>query len=159
LPTLFAAPSSGKYQGKLGDPKRTSKKRGLGGLRLTGSMGVFPEAIYRPRLGRLRLKEHGYLPTGEVKVLSATVTEQSGHWDVCVLGEHEQPALPMNRGPVVGVDLGLTRLATRSDGAIEENPRHLKQRRRKIKRLHRAVTRKRTGSHTRQKAARCLGVQ
>ena len=150
---------AGKYQGKLGYPKRTSKKRGLGGFRLTGSIGVFPEAIYLPRLGRLRLKEHGYLPTGEVKVLSATVTEQSGHWYVSVLVEQEQPELPANTGPVVGVDLGLKRLATLSDGAIEENPRHLKQRLRKIKRLHRAVTRKRKGSHNRKKAARRLGAQ
>ncbi|HEX9413633.1 MAG TPA: transposase, partial [Ktedonobacterales bacterium] len=100
---------AGKYQGKLGYPKRKSKKRGLGGFRLTGSIGVFPEAIYLPRLGRLRLKEHGYLPTGEVKVLSATVTEQAGHWYVSVLVEQEQPELPVNTGPVVGVDLGLKR--------------------------------------------------
>ena len=37
-----------------------------------------------PRLGRLRLKERGYLPTGRVQILSATVSEQAGHWYVSV---------------------------------------------------------------------------
>jgi len=45
---------------------------------------IFPDAIQLPRLprlGRLRLKEHGYLPTAAagVKVLTATVSEQAGH--------------------------------------------------------------------------------
>jgi putative transposase len=93
-----------------------------------------------------------------VKVLAATVSEQAGHWDVSVLVEQEQ-AVPEQSGPVVGVDLGLKRLATLSDGTIEENPRHLKQQLRKRKRLHRAVARKRKGSQNRQKAARRLGGQ
>jgi putative transposase len=76
---------AGKDRGKLGYPKRKSKKRGRSGFRLTGSITVFPDAVHLPRLGRLRLKERGYLPTGAVKGHSATVTEQSGHWYVSVL--------------------------------------------------------------------------
>jgi putative transposase len=68
----------GKLHGKLGYPWRKSKKRGLGGFRLTGAIVVFPNAVQLPRLGRLRLKERGYLPTGGVKVLSAIVSEQAG---------------------------------------------------------------------------------
>src|SRR5258707_8358031 len=89
-------------------------------------------------------------------MLSATVSEQAGHWYVSVLVEQEH-VVPENTGPVVGVDLGLKRLATMSDGGTAENPRHLKTRLRKIKRLHRAVTRKVKGSQNRKKAARCLG--
>jgi putative transposase len=63
----------GKLHGKPGYPKRKSKKRGLGSFRLTGAIVVFPGVIQLPRLGQLRLKERGYLPTGGVKVLSATV--------------------------------------------------------------------------------------
>jgi len=146
----------GKLRGKVGYPKRKTKKCGLGGFRLTGSLVVFPDAIQLPRLGRLRLKERGYLPT-HAKILSATVTEQAGHWYVSVLVEQEHVVLE-NTGPVVGVDLGLKRLATISDGGTAENPRHLKTRLRKIKRLHRAVTRKAKGSQNRKKAARRLGT-
>ncbi|HEV2460464.1 MAG TPA: RNA-guided endonuclease TnpB family protein, partial [Ktedonobacterales bacterium] len=67
--------------------------------------------------------------------------------------------VPENTGPVVGVDLGLKRLATMSDGQIEENPRHLKKRLKKIKRLQRAVSRKVKGSQNRKKAARKLGAE
>src|SRR5258708_27987130 len=55
----------GKHRGKVGYPRFKSKKRGLGSFRLTGSMVAFPAAIQLPRLGRLRLKERGYLPTAE----------------------------------------------------------------------------------------------
>jgi len=151
-------PKQGKLCGKVGYPRRKSKKRGLGGFRLTGAIVVFPDAIQLPRLGRLRLKERSYLPTGGVKVPSATVTEQAGHWYVSVLVEQEH-VVPENTGPVVGVDLGLKRLATLSDGHVEENPRHLKRRLKKIKRLQRAVSRKVKGSQNRKKAARRLGTQ
>src|SRR5260221_6708409 len=147
----------GKLRGKLGYPTRKSKKRGLGGFRLTGAIAVFPHAVQLPRLGRLRLKERSYLPA-DAKILSATVTEHAGHWYVSVLVEQEH-VVPANRGPAVGVDLGMKRLATLSDGAEEPNPRHLKRRLKKIKRLHRAVSRKVKGSQNRKKAARRLGTQ
>jgi putative transposase len=141
----------GKVCGKVGYPQRKSRKRGLGSFRLTGSIFVFPDAIQVPRLGLLRLKERSYLPTS-AKILSATVSEQAGHWYVSLLVEQEYAA-PINTGPVVGVDLGIKRLATLSDGTEEPNPRHLKQRLRKIKRCQRAVSRKQRGSRNRWKAA------
>jgi putative transposase len=147
----------GKLRGKVGYPTRKSKQRGLGSLRLTGTLVVFPGAIQLPRLGRLRLNERGYLPTGGVRILSATVSEQAGHGYVSVLVKQEH-AIPANRGPAVGVDLGMKRLATLSDGAEEPTPRHLKRRLRKIKRCPRTVSRRRKpkGSHNRRKAVRRL---
>jgi putative transposase len=148
----------GALRGTVGYPTRKSKKRGLGGFRLTGSIVVFPQAIQLPRLGRLRLKERGYLPTSGVKLLSATVSEQAGHWYVSVLVEQEQ-TVPANRGPVVGVDLGVKKLAMLSDGTEEPNPRHLTRRLRKFTRCQRAVSRKVKGSQNRKKAARRLAAQ
>ncbi len=147
----------GQYTGKLGFPKPKSKKQGLGSFRLTGSIAIFPEAIQLPRLGRLRLKERGYLPVAGVKVLSATVSEQAGHWDVSVQVEQDQ-AVPTNTGPVVGVDLGVQALATCSGGTVIANPRHLKRRLNKLKRLHRMVSRRTKGSKNRKKAAKRLGT-
>jgi putative transposase len=146
----------GQWRGKLGYPQRKSKKRGLGSFRLTGSIAVFPDAIQLPRLGRLRLKEHGYLPTSGGKILSATVSEQAGHWYVSIQVEHEHIA-PANSGPIVGVDLGVKTLATLSDGTTIPNPRHLQHRLKRIKRFHRAVSRKVKGSHNRKKALQTLG--
>ncbi len=148
----------GKWKGKLGYPRPKSKKQGLGSFRLTGSIVVFPDAIQLPRLGRVRLKERGYLPvtsTAGVKLLSATVSEQAGHWYVSVLVEQEQ-SVPENTGPIVGVDLGVKRLATLSDGTVIANPKPLKRRLKKLKRLHRALSRKVKGSKNRRKAAKRL---
>jgi putative transposase len=140
----------GKLRGKVGYPQRKTRKRGLGSFRLTGVIVVFPNAIQLPRLGRLRLKERGYLPI-DAKVLSATVSEQAGHWYVSLLVEQEH-VVPANRGPVVGVDLGIKKLATISDGEEQPNPRYLRYCLKKLKRLQRAVSCKRKGSRNRAKA-------
>ncbi|HEV2458680.1 MAG TPA: RNA-guided endonuclease TnpB family protein [Ktedonobacterales bacterium] len=149
---------AGRLKGKLGYPQRKTKKTGLGSFRLTGTIVVFPDAIQLPRLRRLRLKERGYLPvtgTPGVKVRSATVSEQAGHWYVSVAVEQEQ-TVPANSGPVVGVDLGVKALATLSDGTVIANPKPLKRRLKELKRLHRAVSRKQKGSKNRKKAVRRL---
>ncbi|HLW03225.1 MAG TPA: RNA-guided endonuclease TnpB family protein [Ktedonobacterales bacterium] len=150
-----ALKKAGQLRGKVGYPTFKSKKKGLGSFRLTGSIAIFADAIQLPRLGRLRLKEKHYLPTDGVKIRSATVSEQAGHWYVSVQVEQEQ-VVPANAGPVVGVDLGVKSLATFSDGTVIANPRHLKRRLKKIKRFHRAVSRKQKGSKNRRKAANRL---
>jgi putative transposase len=119
---------------------------------------IFPKAIQLPRLGRLRLKEKDYLPTQGVTVLSATVSEEAGHWYISVQVAEEREA-PINTGPVVGVDLGLKALATLSDGTVIPNPRHLKQKLKKLKRLHRRVSRRKEGGKNRKKAVQQLRKQ
>ena len=57
-----ALKKEGKLQGPVGFPRFKSRKRGLGSFRLTGSIRIFEDSIQLPRLGRLRLKERGYLP-------------------------------------------------------------------------------------------------
>src|SRR5262249_10281251 len=146
---------AGKLKSQTGYPQPKTKKQGLGSFRLTGSIVIFPDAIQSPRLGRLRRKEQGYLPTAGVKVLSATVSEQAGHWYVSAQVEHEQ-TVSANFGPVVGVDLGVKTLATLSDGTTVPNPKPLKRRLKQLKRLQRAVSRKHKGIKNRYKAARKL---
>jgi putative transposase len=150
-----ALKKQGKWKGKLGYPQFKTKKRGLGSFRLTGRIVVSDRAIRLPRLGRLRLKERVYLPTGGVSILSATVSEKAGHWYVSVQVEQEQ-AIPENTGPVVGIDLGIKHLATLSDGEVIPNPCHLKRRLKKLKRLQRVVSRRQKGGKNRKKAVRKL---
>jgi putative transposase len=145
----------GKWQGTLGYPRFKTRKNGPGSFRLTGRIVVSEKAIVLPRLGRLRLKERGYFPTNGVQILSATVSEQAGHWYVSVQVEEEQ-AVPENTGPVIGIDLGIKALATLSDGEVIPNPRHLKRRLKKLKRLQRVVSRRQKGSKNRKKAVKKL---
>ena len=65
--------AQGKYKGKLGFPKFKKKSKAIGSFRLTGSIKVFSDAVQLPRIGKVRLHEHGYIPT-DAKILSATVS-------------------------------------------------------------------------------------
>jgi putative transposase len=141
---------------KLGFPKFKTKKKGAGSFRLTGAIHVFEGSIQLPRLGLLRLKERGYLPTTGVHILSATVSEKGGRWFVSLQVEMELPDPVPEAKAVVGVDLGINRMAQVSDGSYFENPRALKRNLTKLKRLHRMVSRRQKGSANRRKAVKQL---
>jgi putative transposase len=142
---------------KPGFPRFKSKKRGIGGFRVTGTIKVFERHIQLPHLGRIRLKERGYLPFRDptVHIPSATVTERAGRWFVSLQVEMEIEKVPPKEA-AVGVDVGISALATLSDGKTFENPRALLGAERKLKLLQRSVSRKRKGSKNRQKAVRKL---
>jgi putative transposase len=145
-------------QGKpSGFPKFKSRKGGVGSFRLTGIIRVFENSIQLPRLGQLRLKEQGYLPpeSDAVHILSVTVSEKAGRWFVSLQVQEEISVLE-HGGPVVGVDVGLHRLATVSDGATAENPRALQRYERKLRRVQRSLSRRQRGSKNRLKIKRLL---
>ena len=137
---------------KPGFPKFKSRKQGCGSFRLTGAIRVFPDAIQLPRLGRLRLKERGYLPaeSDQIHILSATVSTKAGRWFVS-LQVQEAITVVEQTGPVAGVDVGLHRLATVSDSTIIENPKALRRYELKLKRVQRRLARKRRGSRNHRK--------
>ncbi|MFX1577732.1 MAG: RNA-guided endonuclease InsQ/TnpB family protein [Promethearchaeota archaeon] len=132
---------------KPGFPKFKSRKTGIGSFRLTGIIRVFESKIQLPRLGMLRLKERGYLPeeSERVHILSATISEKAGRWFVSLQVKEEIEVVEQT-GPVVGIDVGLHRLATISDGSIIENPEALKRKEHKIQRIQKILSRKRRGS-------------
>jgi putative transposase len=148
-----------KKRGKKGFPRFKSRSRGIGNFRLTGSIRASETHVTLPRIGAVRLKEHGYLPTSDddVRVLSATVSEKAGRWFVSLQVEIESQDPPPPEDddrPIVGVDLGIKQLATCSDGTTFENPRALESKLMKLRRLQRSLSRKERGSENRRKAAR-----
>lgn len=139
---------------KKGFPKFKSKKSGLGSFRLTGTIKVTSKYIQLPRLGKIRLKEHNYLPLN-AKILGAIISERAGRWFVSLQVEEEinQISKPTC---MIGVDLGVKTLATCSDGQIFANPKALKTNLEKLKRRSRQLSRKVKGSKNRKKAAKKL---
>jgi putative transposase len=148
----------GKWKGKLGFPTFKKKSKGIGSFRLTGSLKVFPDAVQLPRLGRLRLHEHGYIPT-DAKILSATVSEQAGRWFVSIQVEEGREQLVPTATTAIGVDVGMKTLATLSDGTTFENPRALKHAQKKLRRLEKQKSRRKKGSKNRAKTCRKLAKQ
>lgn len=137
---------------KLGFPKFKARKCGLGSFRLNGVIRVSENVIQLPRLGRLRLKERGYLPSesNRIHILSATVSEKAGRWFVS-LQVREEISPEQSSGPVVGVDVGLRHLAVLSDGTFFDNPKALSQKERKLKQVQRKLAKKLRGSNNYQK--------
>jgi len=136
-------------------PKFKSKKKGVGSFRLTGIIKVNSKMIQLPRMGKIRLKESGYLPH-DTHILSATISEKCGRWFVSIQVE-ENITVPINNNPVVGVDLCVSdKIAHCSDNIIFPNPRPLRQLEHKKKRIQREVSRRKKGSNNRRKSVRKL---
>src|SRR5437899_5761608 len=57
----------------------------------------------------------------------------------------------------VGIDLGVSHLATLSNGEMIEHPRYLRKGQATLKRRQQAVSRKKKGSHRRKKAGKLVG--
>ena len=147
--------AQGKFRGNVGFPKFKKKSKAIGSFRLTGAIHVFSDAVQLPRIGKVRLHEHGYIPTN-AKILNATVSEHAGRWYVSIQMEEEQEKPIPTATTAIGVDLGIKTLATLSDGTTFANPRALKHHLKKLKRLERAKSRRKKGSKNRNKARKAI---
>jgi len=99
--------------------------------------------------GEIKLKLHREIK-GKIKTLTLK-REPSGKWfAIFTVEQEEMPKL--NNGSIVGIDLGLSKLAVVSDGSIIVNPRHVKKHERRIAVLGRQFSRKKKGSCNRWKA-------
>lgn len=93
---------------------------------------------------------------------SYTVSRAADRWYVSFLMEQpapQEPPQPTRRQRTtgaVGIDLGVSRLATLSTGEGVHNPRHLAQAEKKIKRTQRKLARTQKGSNRRQKLVQRL---
>jgi putative transposase len=112
-----------------------------------------------PRLGRLRTMEetNGLLErlrAGTARILSATVSREADRWFVSFTCEVERVVATSNgHDDVVGVDLGVLRLATLSSGELIEGAGGLRSAQRRLRRQQRTVSRRQKGSRRRRRAA------
>jgi len=132
-----------------GFPKFKSRKRSPLKFRVDGAIRVEHGRIRLPRIGWLRLKERGYIPT-DAHILSATVSERAGRWYVSVQ-VREEIGVTRATGEPIGVDLGVKDMAILSDGRRFENPKPLRKAQRKLKRIQRQLARRKRGSNNYKK--------
>jgi putative transposase len=106
--------------------------------------------IHIPKLGWVRLRE-ALRFTG--RVISATVSRHAGRWYVSITVDAPNVTLPPaeNQG-AVGVDLGVSALATLSNGEVFTGAKALRGLLVQLRSLSRAVSRKIKGSRNRNKA-------
>jgi putative transposase len=105
--------------------------------------------IRLPRVGWVRmcqaLRFHG-------TPKSVTVSRTAGRWYASVLVEVEWTQPARESQAAVGVDLGVKALATLSTGEVIEGPKALAAELKRLRRLSRALSRKKKGSTNRRKA-------
>jgi putative transposase len=105
--------------------------------------------ILIPKLGWVRMRESLRFSG---KIHSATVSKTAEYWYVSVSVELDEAPEPCESQEGIGVDLGINRLATLSNGETVEGPKPLKTALKKLRRYSRRLSRKKLGSKNRQKA-------
>lgn len=109
--------------------------------------------IQIPNLGLVKMRENLRF---DGKILSAKVFTKGGKWFVSIavelqdLPNHLLPKEKTNKS--VGIDLGITDLATLSTGEKIQAPKPLKNKLKKLQRLSKQLSRKQKGSNNREKA-------
>jgi putative transposase len=101
----------------------------------------------------LEIKWSRPLPADVVPTTATVSRDPSGRWFVSLLCEDRINPLPTSTSSV-GIDLGITALATLSTGEKITNHRHYERDRRKLKRAQQSLSRKQKGSKNRSKARR-----
>ncbi|SHF49122.1 transposase, IS605 OrfB family, central region [Desulforamulus putei DSM 12395] len=104
------------------------------------------------KIGPVKIKLHRPMD-GKVKTL--TIRRQNGKWYACFSVEIDAVPLPPT-GKVCGIDMGLEKFLTTSNGEMFHNPRQLRQAEKKLKQHQRRVSRRKKGSNRRKKAVRDL---
>ena len=111
---------------------------GIGRLRLVGNPGQHIETFPVKQIKRVRL------------------LRRADGYSVQFAVQAERKCEHIETGSVVGIDMGLKVFYTDSDGQTIENPRHGRKAEKKLKRLHREVSRKKKKSANRKKARQHL---
>jgi putative transposase len=135
---------------------RFKSRKGAQSIRYPQRFQFNGNRVYLPKVGWVKVVLHRLLE-GTAKSLTVSKTK-SGEYYVSVQCEVE-PDVPVNTGPVVGVDLGLHHFAVLSTGEKIEHPQCLRQSERRLQRLQRRLSRKQKGSRNREKARLQLARQ
>ena len=111
---------------------------------------VKDKRIRIPKLGWLRMCESLRF---EGKIVSASIARSAGRWFASIVVDTSASSLPLTEiQGAVGVDLGVTRLATLSTGETFVGPKALRSLLSRVKRLARSLSRKVKGSRNYVKA-------
>ena len=107
------------------------------------------QCLHLAKLGKARVRLHRPL---EGKIKTVTIKREVNEWYVAFSCEVDVPEkLPLSSEDV-GIDLGVTHLATLSNGQMIEHPRYYRKAQKTLEKRQQALSRKKRGSHRRDKA-------
>jgi len=105
------------------------------------------------KIGSIKITLHHPL---EGTIKTCTVKYEAGQWYAVFSCEVAQPEPLPPVESEVGIDLGVSHFAALSDGTFIENPRHYRRAQKKLENLQQALSRKKRGSHRREKARKAV---
>ncbi len=113
---------------------------------------------------KLEVSPFGEIPIVRHRIIKGAIRtltlkrESSGKWHAIFTAGQELQTPKPNSGPAVGLDLGLNRLATLSDGKIIQNPHQFRKLEQKLAAVQRILSKKLKRSHNRQKAKKSVAL-
>ena len=146
---------------KVGRPRMKSKKDHRQSFRLTrnGFRVRGNGRLFVAKMGEVRVRWSRDLPSEPSSV--TVIREPDGHYYASFVVDVPPAPLPRVE-PEVGVDVGITRLATIADSDGQrtdiENPKLLDRKLRKLRRLEREKSRRQKGSNNREKTRRKVAM-
>jgi putative transposase len=105
------------------------------------------------KIGHVKIKLHRPM---QGKIKTCTVKREGCHWYLCLACEVEACPRPPYTDEAIGIDLGVSKLATLSTGDVIENPRHYRHAEKRLKKAQQALSRKKRGSNRRKKAVKVV---
>lgn len=110
--------------------------------------------LHLTKIGSIKVKLHRKI---EGKLKTVTIKREADQWYVIFNCEVEVPAkLPISYEDV-GIDLGVTHLATLSNGEMIEHPRYYRKAQKTLEKRQQSLARKKKGSHRRERAKKLIG--
>ena len=146
------------FRKKGGYPKFRKKHSGQSYRTMNTNNGIrmYDDSIRLPKAGRVKISKSRDI---EGRIISATVSKTpSGKYYISLQIEEEYEIKP-NNGGEIGIDAGLKNLYTDSEENTVINPKTLTKHEKRLKRLHRSLSRKQKGSGNREKARKKLAAE
>jgi len=103
----------------------------------------------------IRIKWHRELPENST-IKQIRIITKNGKWYVCLSVDADFSVDRERTGSVIGIDLGISHLATTSDGTFYDSPKYYINSQKKLRVLQRSVSRKKKGSNSRRNAVKAL---
>ena len=101
------------------------------------------------KIGSIKITLHREM---EGRIKTCTIKYEADQWYAVFSCEIEQPLPLPEVSSAIGIDLGVTHFAALSDGTFIESPRYYRKAQKKLEKLQQALSRKKHGSHRREKA-------
>jgi putative transposase len=144
------------FEKRAAYPKRKSRKQTPNAFRNPQRVMVQGCNVRVPKIGLVKVRLHREI---EGVVKSATIKQAAdGHWFVTFVSHFEKETVPATIYHPSGIDVGLETFATFDDGEKIKPPKFYRKQERKLKHLHRCLSRKQKGSRNRSKSRKRLAI-